>query len=143
MSFLTVFIPSLVLTSIIGAFLPLAWRAARAPRAQKTYWGFALVVHLAWVAIPQLGPLAPAARWLAIMWLGSMLAALMLLIPFALLTALANRNRLKAVSAVSVRRTHLDFSPVGSPPSGRLWGWNSPRSKCRSISESWHSGHCI
>jgi uncharacterized protein len=99
MSFLTVFIPSLVLTSIIGAFLPLAWRAARAPRAQKTYWGFALVVHLAWVAIPQLGPLAPAARWLAIMWLGSMLAALMLLIPFALLTALANRNRLKAVSA--------------------------------------------
>jgi uncharacterized protein len=99
MSFLTVFIPSLVLTSIIGAFLPLAWRAARAPRAQKTYWGFALVVHLAWVAIPQLGPLAPAARWLAIMWLGSMLAALMLLIPFALLTALANRNRLKTVSA--------------------------------------------
>jgi uncharacterized protein len=50
-------------------------------------------------AIPQLGPLAPAGRWLAIMWLGSMLAALMLLIPFALLTALANRNRLKAVSA--------------------------------------------
>jgi uncharacterized protein len=99
MSFLTVFIPSLVLTSIIGAFLPLTWRVARAPRAQKTYWGIALLVHLAWVAIPQLGPLAPAARWLAILWLGSMLAALMLLIPFALLTALADRNRLKAVSA--------------------------------------------
>jgi uncharacterized protein len=99
MTFLTVFIPSLVLTVIIGAFLPLTWRAARAPRAFAAFWGIALVVHLAWAAIPQLGAIAPIARWLAIMWFGSMLAALMLLIPFALVNALANRNELKAVSA--------------------------------------------
>jgi predicted MPP superfamily phosphohydrolase len=87
------------LTVIIGAFLPLTWRAARAPRAFAAFWGIALVVHLAWAAIPQLGAIAPIARWLAIMWFGSMLAALMLLIPFALVNALANRNELKAVSA--------------------------------------------
>jgi uncharacterized protein len=99
MSFLTVFIASLVLTAIIGAFLPLAWRAARKRWALAIYWGSALFVHLAWAAIPQLGIIAPLARWLAIMWLGSMLAALMLLIPFAALTALSNRRRLNAVSA--------------------------------------------
>jgi uncharacterized protein len=99
MSFLTVFIPSLVLTGIIGSFLPLTWRVARTPWALATFFGFALLVHLAWTAIPQLGIMAPLARWLAIMWLGSMLAALMLLIPFAVLTALSNRRRLNAASA--------------------------------------------
>jgi len=94
MSFLTVFMPSLVLTAIIGGFLPLAWRVARLPWALATFWGIALLVHLAWLAIPQVGTFAPAARWLAIMWLASMLAALMLLIPFAVLTALSNRRRL-------------------------------------------------
>src|SRR5277367_4421835 len=98
MSFLTVFIPSLVLTVIIGAFL-VTWRAARASWALATYWGFALLVHLAWAAIPHLGSFAPVARWLAIIWLGSMLAALMLLIPFAVLTLLSNWHRSKAASA--------------------------------------------
>jgi predicted MPP superfamily phosphohydrolase len=99
MSFLTVFIASLVLTAIIGAFLPLAWRAAGKGWALAIFWGSALFVHLAWATIPQLGIIAPLARWLAIMWLGSMLAALMLLIPFAGLTALSKRRRLNAVSA--------------------------------------------
>jgi predicted SnoaL-like aldol condensation-catalyzing enzyme len=44
---------------------------------------------------------------------------------------------------VSVRRTHLDFGSLGSPPTVRLWGFNSVSSKRRSVSESWHSGHCI
>jgi predicted MPP superfamily phosphohydrolase len=98
MSFLTVFIPSLVFTAIIGAFLPLTWRVTRTRSVIAAFFGFALLVHLAWAAIPQLGPFAPFARWLAIMWLGSMLAALMLLVPFAALTALSNRRRPNAVS---------------------------------------------
>jgi uncharacterized protein len=99
MSFLPVFIPSLVLTAVIGAFLPLSWRIAGRPRALATFWGIALLVHLAWLAVPQLGPVAPMARWLAIMWLGSMLAAFMLLIPFALLTLISNRYNSKTVSS--------------------------------------------
>jgi len=99
MSFLTVFIPSLVFTAIIGLFLPLAWRVASTPWALAIYWGSALLVHLAWLVIPELGGLAPVARWLAIMWFAGMLAALTLLIPFAVLTALSNWFRLKTVSA--------------------------------------------
>jgi uncharacterized protein len=99
MSFLDVFIPSVVLTIIIGAFLPLAWRALRTPRALAPFFGVALLVHIAWAAIPQLGPIAPLARWLAIMWLGSMLTAITLLIPFAALTVYSNRRRFAALSA--------------------------------------------
>jgi predicted MPP superfamily phosphohydrolase len=102
MSFLTVFIPSLVLTAIVGVFLALTWKVACTARALATFWGFALFVHLAWVALPLLGVLAPIARWLAIMWLGGMLAALMLLIPFAVLTALSNRNSSKGLAAASL-----------------------------------------
>jgi uncharacterized protein len=96
MSYLTVFIPSVVLTAIIGLFLALAWAKARNPRWLGTFFGFALLVHLAWMAIPQLGPAAPLARGLAIMWLGSMLAALMLLVPFAVLTAFSSRRNPKS-----------------------------------------------
>jgi len=99
MSFLTVFVPSLVFTALVGAFLPLAWRAARRPWALAAYWGFALFIHVLWAAVPLLGALAPVARWLAILWLGSMLAAMMLLIPFALLTALSKRHWSKVLSA--------------------------------------------
>jgi predicted MPP superfamily phosphohydrolase len=99
MSFLTVFVPSLILTAIVGAFLSLAWRVARRPWALAAFLGFALFVHLVWSAVPLFGAFAPAARWLAIFWLGSMLAALMLIIPFAMLAALSNWQRVKAVSA--------------------------------------------
>jgi uncharacterized protein len=98
MSFLTVFIPSLVMTAIIGAFLPLTWRVARKSWALSAYWGIALIVHVGWLAVPHLGAVAPFARWLAIMWFGSMLSALALLIPFALLTTLLERHSLKSVS---------------------------------------------
>ena len=99
MSFLTVFTPSLVLTAVIGAFLPLTWRVARTPRAFAVFWGIALFVHLAWLAVPRLGAFAPFARWLAIMWLGSVLSAVMLLIPFALVNAFARRRKLESMSA--------------------------------------------
>jgi uncharacterized protein len=99
MSFLTVFIPSLILTAIIGAFLPLAWRVGAKRIAISAYWGFALLVHVAWLSLPRLGAVAPFARWLAIMWIGSMLAALMLMIPFAVLTAISARFKLKTVLA--------------------------------------------
>jgi uncharacterized protein len=99
MSFLAVFIPSLAFTAIIGAFLLLTWRVTRTRSAIAAFFGFALFVHLAWAAVPQLGSFAPFARWLAIMWLGSMLAALMLLIPFAVLTVFSNRRGFKPASA--------------------------------------------
>src|SRR5271168_2203256 len=99
MSFLTVFILSLLCTAIIGAFLPLTWRVGRTPRALASFWGFALLVHLGWFALPYLGAFAPIARWLAILWLASMLAALVLLIPFALLTALSNALRFRSMPA--------------------------------------------
>jgi predicted MPP superfamily phosphohydrolase len=98
MSFLTVFIPSLVLTAIVGAFIPLTWRGARNPFALAAFWGFALVVHIGWVVVPQLGGLAALARWLAIMWLGSMLAAISLLIPFAFLAAWSNWRQRKSTA---------------------------------------------
>jgi predicted MPP superfamily phosphohydrolase len=98
MSYLTVYIPSLIVTAIVGAFLALAWRAARTPWL-AVFLGCALLVHLAWAVIPQLGVIAPLARWLAVMWLASMLVALMLLIPFALLTVLATRYSLERLSA--------------------------------------------
>jgi hypothetical protein len=83
MSFLTVFVPSLVFTAVVGAFLLLAWRAVRRPWALAAFWGLALFVHIVWAAVPLLSAFAPVARWFSILWLGSMLAALMLLIPFA------------------------------------------------------------
>ena len=99
MSFLTVFIPSLILTVIIGTFLPLAWRGGVNRIAIAAYWAFALLVHIAWLELPQLGAVAPYARCLAILWIASMLAALVLLIPFALLTAISMRFKLKSVLA--------------------------------------------
>jgi len=78
--------------------MPLAWRAARQPFALASFWGFAFFVHLAWVAIPRLAGFAPLARWLVVMWIGSMLVALALLIPFALVTAFASWRNLKPMS---------------------------------------------
>jgi uncharacterized protein len=98
MSFLTVFFPSLVLTAIIGGFVPLAWRMARRPHLMAAYWGLALIVHAGWLAVPLAGPLAPLARWLAIMWIGSMLTAVVLLVPFAALTALSKWRKLRGLA---------------------------------------------
>src|SRR5580698_4841578 len=99
MSFLFVFRFSVVMTVIIGAFMPLAWKAARNPYALTAFWGIALLVHVGWLLVPQLGGFAPLARWLAIMWLGGMLAAMVLLIPFALLTGLSSWQNLESISA--------------------------------------------
>lgn len=98
MSFLVVFIPSIVLSVIVGAFLPIAWERARNVRWLCAFFGFSLLVHLAWAFIPQLGFLAPAARWIAIVWFAGMLAALTLLIPFAMLTLLAIRRKSHVLS---------------------------------------------
>src|ERR1700729_3423514 len=98
MSFLTVFDPSLELTAIIGAFLMLTWRVARKPWALSTFWGTAFIVHVGWLTVPHLGSFAPVARWLAIFWLGSMLTAITLLIPFALLTAVSRWRNLESMS---------------------------------------------
>jgi predicted MPP superfamily phosphohydrolase len=98
MSFLTVFIPSIVFTLIVGAFLPIAWQMARSLRWACAFSAVALLIHVAWATIPLLGFLAPIARWLAIMWLGGMLAALVLLIPFAVLTASTHRRAPKTFS---------------------------------------------
>lgn len=99
MRFLLVFRLSLALTVIVGAFMPLTWRAARNPYAVAAFWGTVLFVHVGWFLVPQLGGFAPVARWASIMWLGAMLAAIVLLIPFALLTVLSNRLNLAVFSA--------------------------------------------
>jgi len=78
--------------------MPLAWRAARNPYALAAFWGFALLVDVGWVAVPHLDGFAPVARWLAIMWIGSMLTAIVLLIPFALLTILSLWSKLRFIS---------------------------------------------
>jgi uncharacterized protein len=98
MSFLAVFTPSLIITVIIGAFLALTWPVARKPWALAMFWGIALLVHFGWLAIPHLGAAAPFARWLAIVWLSSMLTALALLVPFALLAAISHWRKLESLS---------------------------------------------
>jgi uncharacterized protein len=98
MSFLTVFGPSLIFTAIVGIFMPFAWPIARRPRALIAFWGSALIAHLGWLAVPYLGALAPGARWIAILWLAGILAAIVLLIPFALITALSRLHSLKSFS---------------------------------------------
>jgi predicted MPP superfamily phosphohydrolase len=107
MGFLNVFVASLVLTAIVSAFMSLTWQVARAPRLLATFWGSALLVHAGWLSLPHLGVLASLARWLAIMWLGSMLAALMLIIPCALLVMLSRRRKLASMS------TYLPAAYVG------------------------------
>jgi len=97
--FLVVFGPSVVMTAVVGAFMPLTWKTVQNSHALTAFWGCALFVHVGWLFVPQLGDLAPIARWLAIMWLGGMLAAMVLLIPFALLTILAGWQKLKFISA--------------------------------------------
>jgi len=99
MSFLFVFASSVVMTVIVGGFMPLTWKAARYPRALAAFWGIALLVHVGWFLVPQLGGFAPVARWIAIMWLGGMLAAMVLLIPFTLLTVFSSRQKLSSISA--------------------------------------------
>jgi uncharacterized protein len=97
--FLVVFGPSVVMTAVVGAFMPLTWKTAQNSYVLTAFWGCALFLHVGWLFVPQLGDLAPIARWLAIMWLGGMLAAMVLLIPFALLTILAGWQKLKFMSA--------------------------------------------
>jgi predicted MPP superfamily phosphohydrolase len=99
MSFLFVFRASVLMTVMVGAFMPLTWKAARNLYVLAAFWGIALLVHVAWFLVPQLGAFAPVARWLAIMWLGGMLAAMVLLIPFTLLTVLCSWQQLKSLSA--------------------------------------------
>ncbi len=91
MSYLTVFIPSLVLTLIVGFFLAARWKPARTRRTLAFYWGAAFAVHLGWWALPHMsGAPAAAARWLAIAWIGAVVAATLLIVPFELF-AIARR----------------------------------------------------
>jgi predicted MPP superfamily phosphohydrolase len=84
MIFLVVFVPSVVLTAVIGLFLALTWKAARSRRALGLYWGAALAVHLLWWRLPDLhGVLGGAGRWLTIVWIGAVIAGVLLIIPFA------------------------------------------------------------
>ncbi len=108
---MTVFVASLLMTAIVGAFMPAAWRSARSTSALGVFWGLAALVHAAWLGIPQLGLAAPVARLLAILWLGSMLSATCLLIPFGLLAA-AFRQR-EAVSGALPVTYVVAFSLAG------------------------------
>ena len=96
MNFLFVFRSSVVMTVIVGAFMPLTWKAARSVYALTAFWGIALLVHVGWDLVPQLGGYAPVARWFAIMWLSGMLAATVLLIPFTVLSVFFSWQKLES-----------------------------------------------
>src|SRR2546426_12462353 len=86
MSFIVVFVHFvvLVLTAVIGLFLALTWSSARSRRALGLYGGAALAVHLLWWRLPDLrGVLGGAGRWLTIVWIGGVIAGVLLIIPFA------------------------------------------------------------
>lgn len=88
MSLTFVFFRSLVLTLVVGLFLLASGKAARRPRAQAAFWTTAALVHLVWWFLPDLeGVWSQAGRWLVTIWVGALVTAVLLIVPFALFLA--------------------------------------------------------
>ncbi|WP_372380926.1 metallophosphoesterase [Xanthomonas sp. NCPPB 1754] len=88
MSLTFVLFRSLVLTLVVGLFLIASGPAARRPRAQATFWTTAALVHLVWWFLPDLnGASSEAGRWLVSTWIGTLVTAVLLIVPFALFQA--------------------------------------------------------
>lgn len=88
MSLTFVFLRSIVLTLVVGLFLLASGKAARRPRAQAAFWTTAALVHLAWWFLPDLeGVWSQAGRWLVSAWVGALVTAALLIVPFALFLA--------------------------------------------------------
>jgi len=85
MSLTFVFFRSAVLTLVVGLFLLASGGAARRPGAQMAFWMTAALVHLVWWFLPDLeGIWSQAGRWLVSVWVGALLTAALLILPFAL-----------------------------------------------------------
>ncbi|WP_345538429.1 metallophosphoesterase [Variovorax defluvii] len=83
-----VFFRSVVLTLAVGLFLLASGSAARRPRAQVAFWATAALVHLVWWFLPELeGIWSQAGRWMVTIWVGALVTAVLLTVPFALLLA--------------------------------------------------------
>ena len=88
MSLTFVFFRSVVLTLVVGLFLLASGRAARRPRVQAAFWTTAALVHLVWWFLPDLeGVRSQAGRWLVSAWVGALVTAVLLILPFALFLA--------------------------------------------------------
>ena len=86
MSYLFVFGLSAALTIVVGASLLATARAMRSRPALAAFWSVAVVIHVLWWRLPDLGGAwSTAARWLVSAWLGTLVTAALLVIPLALL----------------------------------------------------------
>lgn len=88
MSLTFVFFRSVVLTLLVGLFLLTTGRAARRPKLQTSFWVTAALIHVIWWQLPALeGVWSQAGRWLVSAWVGALLTAVLLIVPFALYLA--------------------------------------------------------
>jgi predicted MPP superfamily phosphohydrolase len=102
MSYEFVFLRSIALTIIVGLFLLVTGRAARKQISLTSFWTFAVLIHLVWWYLPSLpGGWGTSGRWLIGAWVGSLLAAILLIVPFALL--LISRRLLRRPSGSGMR----------------------------------------
>ena len=88
MSLTFVFFRSVVLTLVVGLFLLASGKAVRRPRAQAAFWTTAALIHLVWWFLPDLeGVWGQASRWLVSAWVGALVTAVLLIVPFVLFLA--------------------------------------------------------
>lgn len=88
MSLTFVFFRSVVLTLVVGLFLLSSGVTARKPKAQVAFCASAALIHLVWWLLPNLeGIWGQAGRWLVSVWVGALLTAVLLIVPFALFLA--------------------------------------------------------
>jgi len=89
MSLTFVFFRSVVLTLAVDLFFLASGKATRRPKAQFAFWTTVALVHLIWWFLPDLeGVWSRAGRWLVSAWVGTLLTAVLLIVPFVLFLAL-------------------------------------------------------
>jgi len=114
MSLTFVFIRSVVLTLVVGLFLLSSGRAARRPRAQVAFWSTAALIHLVWWHLPDLeGIWSQAGRWLVSIWVGALVTAVLLIVPFALFLVVRWLIGRRSVSRPQAQGTYVPLVFVG------------------------------
>jgi predicted MPP superfamily phosphohydrolase len=112
MGYFSIFVPSLVLTAVLGAAAALLWKPARRPAALAAFWGAAVLVHMLWLAISHLGIFKPIARWLMTAWTVASITAALLLAPFAILTLIARIWRFPGLTPSRLAGTYAGIAVV-------------------------------
>lgn len=86
MSFTFVFYRSLLLSALLIFFLLAAWPGARRSKALIATSSIVLSIHAIWLFLPDLPTaLGRPGRWLVSMWVATLVAATLLLVPIALI----------------------------------------------------------